>query len=319
MFREMFSLDRITEGGDGYPLLFQTGETWEGKPLIDKQHPHDLFGELAIAYSHSLSGNSGFFLYLGYPGEPAFGPPVYLHRPSSQNNPDAPLGHHWQDATHISFGVATIGLQYEKFKLDGSIFTGREPDEKRLNFDKPRFDSYSFRVSMNPSEKTALQVSWSFLKSPEVLEPEVNVQRATASLIYYHPIGMEKGWATTFIWGMNKPSSGDAQNSLLVESELQLMDKSFYVRLEIVNKTSEDLGLTEFHERLFLVNALTLGASKMLLTRYGMALSLGVQGTAYSFEEELEPFYGSNPFSLEVFFRLSPGWLKMNNHKMNEM
>ncbi len=319
MLRGMFSLDRITEGGDGYPLLFQSGETWEGKRLIDKQHPHDLFGELAVAYGHSLSENSAFFLYLGYPGEPALGPPVYLHRPSSQNNPDAPLGHHWQDATHICYGVATAGLQYEKFKFDGSIFTGREPDEKRLNFDKPRFDSYSFRVTMNPSEKTALQASWGSLKSPEVLEPEVNVQKATASLIYYHPLDKQKGWATTVLWGMNKPTSRNAQNSLLIESDLHLKSESFYARLEMINKTAEDLGLTEFHERLFLINALTLGATKSLMTKYGMVLSLGIQGAIYTFEDELESSYGNQPFSFEVFLRLSPGLLKMNNHKMNEM
>jgi hypothetical protein len=31
-----------------------------------------------------------------------------MHRPS-QHDPDAPIGHHWQDSTHITFGVATLG------------------------------------------------------------------------------------------------------------------------------------------------------------------------------------------------------------------
>src|SRR5688572_154842 len=50
--RGMFSLDP-TMGKDGYPLLFQTGETADGvTPLIDRQHPHDFLMELAAVYSH---------------------------------------------------------------------------------------------------------------------------------------------------------------------------------------------------------------------------------------------------------------------------
>jgi hypothetical protein len=48
-FNLMMSLDRLTEGGNGYPLLFQTGESWKGIPLVDRQHPHDLFSELSAS------------------------------------------------------------------------------------------------------------------------------------------------------------------------------------------------------------------------------------------------------------------------------
>ena len=37
--RLMMSLDPLTEGGRGYPLLFQTGESWHDQPLHDRQHP----------------------------------------------------------------------------------------------------------------------------------------------------------------------------------------------------------------------------------------------------------------------------------------
>ena len=110
-FNIMMSLDPLTEGKQGYPLLFQSGETYNGQPLVDRQHPHDLFSELSIGYTHTINDDADITGYLGYPGEPALGPPAFMHRTSAENNVDAPLGHHWQDATHITFGVATLGMR----------------------------------------------------------------------------------------------------------------------------------------------------------------------------------------------------------------
>jgi hypothetical protein len=154
----MISLDRLTEGGNGYPLLFQSGETYKGEKLVDRQHPHDLFSALSIGYTQMLNKDIDITAYFGYPGEPALGATAFMHRVSAMNNPDAPLGHHWQDATHITFGVGTLGFRYKNFKAEGSIFTGREPDENRYNFDKARFDSYSYRLSFNPTENWDIAV-----------------------------------------------------------------------------------------------------------------------------------------------------------------
>jgi hypothetical protein len=111
---------------------FKAGKLFKGKPIVDRQHPHDLFSELSVSYSHALSKKTDLFIYAGYPGEPALGPVAFMHRPSALDNPDAPLSHHWVDATHITFGVATVGLRIGNFKLEGSSFTGREPDDKPL-------------------------------------------------------------------------------------------------------------------------------------------------------------------------------------------
>ncbi len=172
--RGMVSLDLLTEGGRGYPLLFQTGESWHGEPLHDRQHPHDLFSELSIAYSRKIARDVSTYFYFGYPGEPALGPPTYMHRQSAMDDPDAPISHHWQDSTHVTFGVATVGAVWKNFKVEGSSFTGREPDEIRYNFDRPRFDSFSGRLSWNPTPNLALQVSHGYLKSPEAHAPEEN-------------------------------------------------------------------------------------------------------------------------------------------------
>ncbi|CAN5393920.1 hypothetical protein BH09BAC6_BH09BAC6_06810 [soil metagenome] len=191
-FNVMMSLDRLTEGGDGYPLLFQTGESWNGVPLVDRQHPHDLFSELSASYTYSFSKKTDLSIYVGYPGEPALGPVAFMHRPSAMSNPDAPISHHWSDATHVTFGVATIGFRVGELKIEASSFSGSEPDENRYNFDRPKINSWSARLNYNPSANWALQVSHSFIKGPEFLRPNENVYRSTASATYSTSLGDEK-------------------------------------------------------------------------------------------------------------------------------
>src|SRR5690606_34685859 len=183
-FSTMLSLDPLTIGGGGYPLLYQSGETWQGQPLVDRQHPHDLFSELSVAYTHRFSHHTDAFVYLAYPGEPALGPVAFMHRVSSLYNPDAPISHHWQDATHITFGVATLGVRHRRFKLEGSVFTGREPNEERYGFDRPRFDSYAVRLSYNPSAAWALQTSHAWVRDVHESGPREDVRRTTATAIH---------------------------------------------------------------------------------------------------------------------------------------
>lgn len=231
-FNTMFSLDPVTVGGEGYPLLFQTGESFEGQPLVDRQHPHDLISELSVSYAHSLLTNADVFVYLGYPGEPALGPTAYVHRPSGFFNPDAPLSHHWVDATHITFGVATMGFRYNNWKVEGSTFTGREPNEKRYNFDKPKFDSWALRLSHNPGAKWSTQVSHGFIKEPEIFHPGENVNRTTASVSYSTRGAGEEFINLTTLWGMNKTAGHDAEHGLLAEGSYNVRRTSLYARYE---------------------------------------------------------------------------------------
>ena len=260
-FRGMFSLDRLTEGGGGYPLLFQTGESWNGRPLIDRQHPHDLFSELSVSYGRSLGPDAGVFAYFGFPGEPALGPPAFMHRASSLGNPNAPLGHHMQDSTHITFGVLTGGARYKGLKLDASVFTGREPDENRFDFDRPRFDSRSIRMSFNPTDRIALQVSHGFLHSPEALEPGADVRRTTASLMLSHPPRPGADWTTTFVWGVNTSSGRRATHSFMADSEADFGRAAVYARIEYVQRQAHDLEIEELGDRVLPVGALTAGAA----------------------------------------------------------
>lgn len=308
-FSSMFSLDALIGGNHGYPLLFQTGESYKGQPLVDYQHPHDLFSELSVAYTYSFNEKSDLTFYFGYPGEPALGSVAFMHRPSAAYDPDAPLSHHWNDGTHITFGVATIGYRYDKWKLEVSSFTGREPDEHRYNFDRMRFDSYSGRLSFAPSENWSLQVSHGYIKSPEDLHPDENVHRTTASAIYSKPLSDTRQLDVTALWGLNKVKDHDGENAALLEAALRLQKWALYTRYEFVQKDVEELNLEGSfpHDAVFPVNALTLGFNRDILNIGHMRVAAGAQATGYAADNRLNNLYGKNPWSGEVFLRIYPG------------
>ena len=218
--RAMLSIDPFM-GRRGYPLLFQTGETANGvTPLIDRQHPHNLFMELAGSYSHPLSASDSIFVYAGDPGEPALGPSAYMHRLSGMDNPETPISHHWLDSTHITFGVVTAGWVHDGWKLEASQFTGREPDQHRFSFNTARLDSTSARLSYNPDPNWSLQVSGGFVHSPEQLTPAINEQRLTASATWYMLMDDEAPLAVTAAIGNKRLSDGVSETALLLEAEL---------------------------------------------------------------------------------------------------
>src|SRR6476646_1379850 len=306
--RLMMSLDPLTEGGRGYPLLFQSGETWHDQPLHDRQHPHDLFSELSLSYSQKFTSDFSGYIYFGYPGEPALGPPTFMHRISAMDDPDAPLGHHWQDSSHVTFGVATAGLVWRTVKVEGSVFTGREPDENRYDFERPRFDSASARISWNPTPDWALQVSHGYLHSPEALEPDVNVHRTTASVIYNRPLGPDANWSNSFVWGQNNTTGEGKSQSFLVESNLQWKRETFFGRFEYVGKSGHELALTNGDlDRIFGVSGYAVGYVHDFSHGKGVDVGVGGQFTIYTRPGHLDRYYGDDPgYGFQVFLRIRP-------------
>src|SRR5437588_12781328 len=182
MLRSMLSLEPITVGKK-YPELFQTGETIDHRPIIDAQHPHDFFMELAAEYAHPLTDKTIGYIYVAPFGDPSLGPVAYPHRASASEIPQAALSHHVQDSTHISGSVITLGAQRGVFGFAFSGFHGREPDEKRWDIDTGKIDSWAARVTFDPSPNWTAQLSTGHLKHPEAAEPG-DIQRTTASVAY---------------------------------------------------------------------------------------------------------------------------------------
>jgi Heavy metal binding domain len=315
--RLMMSLDPLTEGGRGYPLLFQTGEAWNGEPLHDRQHPHDLFDELSFSFSQKFDHDLSAYIYFGYPGEPAIGPPAFMHRPSAMDDPDAPIVHHWQDSTHITFGVATLGAQWRNVKVEGSIFTGREPDEDRYDFDRPRFDSYSGRLSWNPTRNLALQVSHGYIKSPESLHPETKIHRTTASVIYNLPLGHDTNWSNTFVWGQNNATEEGKTQSFLIESNYQRGRDTVYFRWERVQKSGHELVLKPFDEsEIFPVSGYSLGYVRDLSHGNGLDIGLGTQFTINDRPDSLDRYYGDDlGYAFQFFLRIRPSLHTHGEHE----
>jgi plastocyanin len=316
-FRTMVSLDPIIQGGYGYPLLYQSGEIYRGRPIHDRQHPHDLVSELAVAYSYQIEGGRRFFkgdvkrafyFYAGIPGEPALGPPTFMHRMSASNNPDAPISHHWQDSTHITYGVVTAGYSFGKVKVEASAFKGEEPDANRWNFDRPKLDSFSGRVSWNPTKDLSFQVSRGVLKDPEPAEPETHIlHKTTASAIYNKAFDADRNWASTFVWGQNY-ANRQYSNAFLVESNFDFSKNSIFGRAERVQKSGHDLALEhDLENDLFWVGSYSLGYVRDLVRGKGIDVGLGGMATFNSNPPALEPVYGGRRHAgFQIFLRFRP-------------
>jgi hypothetical protein len=305
LFREMFSAESLTSPHPGFPELFQTGETYHGQPLVDHQHPHNVFAELAALYTVPLTKKISWQLYGGPSAEPALGPVTYIHRASAAELPMAPLSHHLQDSTHTSFGVVTTGFVIDRVKLEGSAFNGREPNEQRWSIQLAPLDSWSGRASIAPGRNWTAQYSIGRLERPEALEPG-SQWRQTASVEYNRP-WHAGGWATSTIWGrVHKIAIGDNLNSYLLESTLNFRQRNYaFTRLELVDK--DELFPRATVLSTYRIGAYTFGGVRDLIANKTSQIGLGADVTFYSKPATLDAAYGKQPVSFQIFLRLRPG------------
>lgn len=311
--RAMFSLEPATVSRRRYPELFQLGEAAFGKPIVDGQHPHDFFMELAVLYDLKLGKNALLSFYAAPVGDPAMGPTAFAHRISASENPLAALGHHLQDSTHIADDVITLGLTYWWARLEASGFHGREPDEHRWNIDSGKIDSWSARLTINPAQDWSGQYSVARLKSPEQLNPKEDMLRMTASITYNRPL-RNGNWATTLLWGRNRTLPGrEVFNSYLGESTLRFLTRNYvWGWVENVDRTNELLvgenplppGFVEhFFAR---IQAYTAGYSHDFDLLPHLATAIGGQVTFYGAPASLRSTYGSHPMGVVLFLRVRP-------------
>ena len=307
-FKAMVSPDPLM-GKSGYPLLLASGETADGvEHLVDRQHPHDFFMELSASVSQPLGGNASAFLYGGLPGEPAFGPPAFMHRQSINTSPAAPISHHWLDSAHITFGVVTAGVIVGDVKVEASRFNGREPDQFRWNIETAPLDSTALRLSANPTPELALQASWADLKEPEQLEPGVDQERWSASASYTRLLGENTWWATTLAWG-RKTIEGESDDALVFESSLGKGAWTLFTRAErtdnrelIEDDHDEEEGGD--HHAALRVGKVELGAQYEVPLTRRLALGIGASYAKNFVPEDAEAVYGGDPDGVMGFLRL---------------
>jgi hypothetical protein len=324
----MLSLDPLTAGRQGYSHIFEVGETFEGNPLIDHQHPHDFLMQAAAIWRQPLSNEVSLTLAGGPVGEPALGPIAFMHRSSAADNPMSPLGHHTFDSTHIAIGVITASLDRGPFQIESSIFHGAEPDENRWDLMDPgRLDSWSVRGWYRPSDTWSFQLSHGFLHEPEALE-EGDVRRTTASAAWIRP--RDSGsTSVTLAWGRNLKLGG-SYDAMLAEMTRTHGAGAVFWRVEATQVETDVLrtgvhtsqgGRKNAHAHVVnpgardFVGAVSAGATRTVWRPKSWDLALGGMVTGYAVPAGLSPFYGSTPFSFQVFLHVRPP----ARHRMMDM
>jgi len=314
-FNLMFSLDPASVTHERYPLLFQTGETAYRKPLVDAQHPHNFIMGLGFHYAYQLAEDTTADIYFAPVGDPAIGPVAFPHRASAMELPQAPLSHHWQDATHIADEVLTVGISHKKVRLEASGFYGSEPGENRWIIEGGPLNSWATRFWFFPAKNWAAQVSMGRITHPEALEPDDQV-RATASLEYSKPLA-GGSWSSSLIWGRNHGTATHRNlNSYLAESVLPVGRGNFITgRIELVDKDELFSAEPDIEARLaalsgstFRVGAYTIGYTRDIRLCPFVQTGIGVNFSSYSLPSAIQPYYGGHPVGGNIFvrFRLRP-------------
>jgi hypothetical protein len=333
--RAMTSLEQAVIGGSGYPELLQTGGSYRHAFLHDRQHPHAGVMELAALLDHPVVAGAALFLYAGLVGEPSAGPVSYMHRPSAEFDPAAPLGHHWQDASHGSFGVVTAGVHTRTMQLEASTFNAREADETHpvVDFRDAKLDSYSGRVSWAPGSRLVVSSWWAYLSSHERLDTSTKMHRYGASVMSSHPLGGGRLLSTTVIWGMNLHHHSGASHlvlhggpdasphhhssSVLAEANLSVGGNTqVFARAERVQKSGEELGflggdLTEAYD----IRVLSGGAARRMTSVSTIDLLFGARGAVNFVPASLLATYGTRtPLGFFLYLQLRPSATEMSAH-----
>ncbi|MGA7412917.1 MAG: hypothetical protein WBW33_20745 [Bryobacteraceae bacterium] len=311
LFETMLSLEPLTVTGRRYPLLFQTGETAYGQPIVDGQHPHNFVMSLGVHYAHPLGEDTILEFFVAPVGDPALGPVAFPHRDSAREFPQAPIGHHWQDSTHIAYDVLTAGIKHRWLRLEASGFHGAEPVENRWNIGYGSIDSWSTRFSIFPTPNWTAQVSVGHLTHPEALEPG-DVVRVTASAEYSRPLKAGV-WSSSFVWGQNhKLAAKTCTNSVLVETALPFSKyNTFSGRIEFVQKDELFSNNLELHDQLaktagttFPIQAYTAGYTRYFPLIHWLRTGIGANFTWYVIPDAIKPYYGDHPFGVNMFLRI---------------
>ena len=249
---------------------------------MDGQHPHNFVMGLGVNYARPV-GSTIVHLYYAPVGDPALGPVAFPHRASAFELPQAPLGHHWQDSTHIATNVITGALKYRKFRFEASGFprhrTGGEPLDHQLG--RGQFVLRPLLCDAHPQ----LDVSRS---RPGGWSIRSASTPAMSPASRRPPITRAADGPSSFVWGRNRDT-----NSWLAETLLPVSRRNILTgRFEVSDKDE----LLPGHD-VFRIAAYTAGYTRDLVPQLG----IGFNVTGYAIPSELKPVYGDHPAGLNVF------------------
>jgi len=300
--KSMLSLEPAMDAA-GYPNLFASGETANGDALVDRQHPHDLFMELAVRVDFNIGEGTTAFLYGGPVAEPALGPSAFMHRNSADVNPEPPITHHWFDSTHITYGVVTAGISAPRWQIETSAFRGAEPDEERWGIESPKLDSWSVRGTYNPAPRWLLQASYGDIKEPEALHPGEGEKRFTASAHYSTP-----GLSAMLAFSAKNRVPGPTLTAWLAEANWNIdQHNTLFSRIENVRNDEFFPDHDDpLHDESFRMTKFQAGyARRIRLDPFSLAL--GGSLSTYAKPNALDAAYGGSPWGYTVFTKLSLG------------
>jgi hypothetical protein len=304
----MLSAEPFTVGAAGYSEIFQEGEAYRGLQVTDRQHPHDLFMELSAAWRIPVWRHTTFTIAGGPVGEAALGPVSFMHRPSSGENPTAPLSHHIFDSTHVTEGIVLGRVDHGPVALEGSLFRGREPDEHRSDLDLGKLDSWSVRGWFRPRPSWMIQVSHGFLHEPEQLEP--GDQRRTNGSVSWLRMRGEDYTAATIAVGRTKRTYSDV-SAVLAEATHRFGRTSVYGRFEHLSVETEILLFPQVVHRphpgelVDPIGAITAGVVRDFVSMRSLLVGVGADATRYAPPTLLQITHGDRPISFHVFVRIA--------------
>ena len=299
---------RVPFGGS--PQLFQTGESYQGAPFVNVQHPHDLVMGLGATY-RIVRPSVAYVFGADLVGSPTLGPAPFMHRESARDNPQVPLTHHDLDSTHITPGVLRGGVETGPLTFEASAFRGEEPDQddNRYNIERPRINSWAARVGWHRGPWQA-QFSGGRLHNPEWFEPYEQT-RLTASVAFDGTVA-SRPLAATLAWGHHREDNGfnDHSDGYLLEWDLRATERTaLYGRAEVSAKQIFGLGLhpVGFNHPHFYshIDALTLGLVRDIAPDRWGRLGIGADVTVYRMSQDLIAYFDGSQ-SFHVFLRWRP-------------
>jgi hypothetical protein len=304
----MVTVEPLTVGPARYSELFQEGEAYHGRQLTDHQHPHDLLMQAAVAWRWPITDRTAVTIAGGPVGEAALGPVAFMHRASSAENPTAPLSHHIFDSTHMTTGVVLGRVDRGPVSVEGSIFRGREPDERRYDVELGALDSWSTRLWLRPASAWTVQASYGFLHEPEQLEPG-DQRRTNASVSWFRQRGSNYSAVTAAAgWTERRFSTVHAT---LIEATHHVGATSVYGRFEDLTVETEILLFPGILHRphpgelVDPIRAITAGTVRDVASFKELSVGVGGDVTFYQLPPLLQIAHDPRPVSFHVFVRLA--------------